>query len=63
MNKDLKKLVAKLDAQGFTTKVTRKGHITVYKGQEWITTMSGTPSDRRSGKNSLARLKNAGFRP
>lgn len=63
MHKDLKKLAAKIEAQGFTTRVTRKGHLTVYLGQEWITTISGTPSDRRSGKNSMAPLKRAGFRP
>ena len=63
MNKDLKKLVAKLEAQGFTTRVTRKGHLTVYKGPEWIATISGTPSDRRSSMNSMAPLKRAGFRP
>ena len=63
MKKDLKKLVAELEAQGFTTRVTRRGHVAVYKDREWLTTISGTPSDRRAGKNSMAPLKRAGFRP
>lgn len=52
MRKDVKQFVRALEEQGFTTKTTRKGHITVWKDSQWVTTIPGTPSDHRSLKNS-----------
>ena len=63
MNKELKKIQAALEAQGFSTRVSRKQHLIVTKNGELVTTFSGTPSDARSWKNSLARAKRAGFDP
>ncbi|MBF6422380.1 hypothetical protein IU436_27465 [Nocardia farcinica] len=59
--KDTKKLIKALEAQGFEVRSTTKGHIRVSKNGQAVTTFSGTPSDGRSFKNALAQLKRAGF--
>lgn len=61
MNKDLKKLLKALVAAGFEVKATKKGHLAVYRDGQWITTLSGTPSDHRSMLNAMAALRRAGF--
>lgn len=62
MNRSLRQLVKALEAQGFTTKVTKKGHVTVYGPDgAWVTTMAGTPSDHRSMRNAMAALRRAGY--
>lgn len=61
MHKDLAKLVKALDKQGFTTRLTGKGHVTVTKDGQWVTTLAGTPSDWRGWRNAIARLRAAGF--
>lgn len=61
MDKELRKLVKALTRQGFTTEVTRRGHVMVYKGDQLVATFSGTPSDWRSMRNALAPLRRAGF--
>ena len=58
MDKDLRKVVKELEAQGFTA----KGHITVTRDGRVVAVFSGTPSDWRSMRNALARLRHAGFR-
>lgn len=63
MNKDLKKLIQVLRAQGFDVAVTKRGHHTVSKDGRYVTTLPGTPSDWRSLKNAIAKAKRAGFRP
>ncbi|GAB3174297.1 hypothetical protein GCM10027059_46330 [Myceligenerans halotolerans] len=62
MNKDLRKIVKALEAQGFEVDVTARGHIVVSRNGQLIATFSGTASDWRSIRNSLAPLKRAGFR-
>lgn len=62
MDKDLRKIVKALEAQGFDTAVNRKGHIVVSRNGKWVTTLPGTPSDWRSIRNGLAKAKRAGFR-
>ena len=62
MDKDLRKVVKELEAQGFETRVTAKGHITVTRDGRVVAVFSGTPSDWRSMRNALARLRHAGFR-
>lgn len=62
MHKELRKIQKELEAQGFTTQVTKKGHLRVFKNGEWVATFAGTPSDVRSLRNSLADVKRAGFR-
>lgn len=63
MNKDTKKLVKQLEAQGFTVKTTKRQHLMVSRDGRPITTLAGTPSDWRSLRNGLAALKRAGFKP
>lgn len=62
MNKDLKKIKKALEDQGFQTEVTRRGHLIVRDSDgRLVTTFSGTPSDGRSWKNSIAAARRAGF--
>jgi len=61
MNKNLKKILKAVEAAGFETRVTKKGHIIVTKDGRRITTFAGTASDHRSIRNGLAALRRAGF--
>ncbi|NEC93396.1 type II toxin-antitoxin system HicA family toxin, partial [Streptomyces sp. SID12501] len=56
MDKDLRKIVKALEAQGFEVTVTKRGHVIVTREGEVISTFSGTASDWRSIRNSLAPL-------
>ena len=62
MDKDLRKVVKALEAQGFDTEVTRKGHVMVFLDGRLIVTFSGTASDWRSLRNGIAKARRAGFR-
>lgn len=62
MDKDLKKVVKALRAQGFDVTVTRKGHLMVTHEGRFVTVFAGTASDWRSIKNALAAARRAGFR-
>lgn len=62
MDKDLKKVVEALEAQGFVVERTRRGHLAVYYGGQHVTTFSGTASDWRSMRNGIAAAKRFGFR-
>lgn len=63
MNKELKKLIKELEAQGFTVEVGRKNpHPIVRKDGRRVATLASTPSDSRSWKNGIAALRRAGFR-
>lgn len=62
MHKEMRKIQKELEAQGFTTTVTRKGHLRVFKNGQPVATFSGTPSDIRALRNSLADARRAGFR-
>ena len=62
MNKDLKKLTKALEDQGFSFRVSKRGHILVFNADGLVATFSGTPSDWRSLKNSMAALRRAGFK-
>ncbi|MFF2184594.1 hypothetical protein [Streptomyces sp. NPDC058155] len=61
MNKEVRDLIKRVEAQGFEVTRTKKGHYMVRKGGEPVTIISGTPSDHRSLKNSKAHLKRAGY--
>lgn len=61
MNKDLKKIEKALVAQGFTTRLSTKGHLLVRKNGVSVAVFSGTPSDIRAWRNSLADCRRAGF--
>jgi hypothetical protein len=63
MAKELDKLLRELKRQGFSYSKTRKQHYAVYSPEgELVATLSGTPSDWRSSKNSMAQLRAAGFK-
>lgn len=62
MNKNLKKLTKALEDQGFSVRVSKRGHILVFNSDGLVATFSGTPSDWRSLKNSMAALRRAGFK-
>lgn len=61
MDKELKKVVKALEAQGFDVTVTRKQHIAVSRDGRIVAIFSGTASDWRSMRNSIAAAKRAGF--
>lgn len=62
MDKEMRKVVKALEAQGFVVEVTRRGHLMVRRDGRIVATFSGTPSDWRSFRNSLADARRAGFR-
>lgn len=62
MKRDMRKLTRELEAQGFTVRVTRRGHLMVSNTDGLVATFSGTPSDWRALTNTMAALKRAGFR-
>ena len=62
MDKDLRKIVKALEAQGFEVETTSKGHLLVTRDGQMIAVLAGTASDWRSIRNGLAPLKRAGFR-
>lgn len=62
MDKDLKKIVKALEAQGFEVERTKKGHLMVYRDGRFVVAFAGTPSDWRGLKNGIAAARRAGFR-
>jgi hypothetical protein len=61
MDKDLKKIIKALEAQGFEVTVTRKQHIAVSKDGRFVVMFAGTASDWRSMRNGIAAARRAGF--
>jgi len=61
MDKELAVIRAALEAQGFTTRATAKGHLFVTLGSTPVTTFSGDQSDVRSRRNSLALVNGMAF--
>lgn len=62
MDKDTRKILKELEAQGFTVRRTSKGHHQVSLNGRVVTVFAGTASDWRSTRNGLARAKRAGFK-
>jgi len=62
MDKDLRKVVKELKAQGFDVAVTKRGHLMVSRDGRVVATFSGTASDWRSFRNGMAAVRRAGFR-
>ena len=62
MDKDMKRIIRALEDQGFDVKRTKSGHHRVTLNGRYVTTLAGTPSDRRGLLNALAAAKRAGFR-
>lgn len=62
MSKEREKLLKELLRQGFTYTRTSKQHYMVRSSEgTLITTLSGTASDHRALRNSIAQLRRAGF--
>src|SRR5690348_5523052 len=61
MRKDVRRLVRDLVDQGFAVRRTRSGHVQVLRGGVVVAVLPGTPSDWRSLRNAVARLRRAGF--
>jgi len=67
MKKELKVLLAKVEAQGGRVEPTRGGHIKVLCPNpsqcngSGIVTLAGTASDHRSVRNGIAQLRRCGF--
>lgn len=63
MDKDLKRLIKELEAQGFEVEIRRGNpHPIVRKDGRRVATLASSPSDRRSWDNGIAYLRRAGFR-
>ncbi|QTF81966.1 HicA-like toxin [Microbacterium phage BabyYoda] len=61
MNKDLKKLIKTVEAQGCVVTVSTKGHLLFAKDGRRIAVTGSTPSDKRSFLNLKADLRRAGY--
>lgn len=61
MDKDLRKVIKALEAQGFEPRVSRKGHIIVTRKGRVVAVFSGTASDWRAMRNGIAAARRAGF--
>lgn len=61
MDKDLKKIIEAMRKQGFEVEITTKQHVMVYRDGRLVVTFSGTASDYRSMRNSIAAARRAGF--
>lgn len=61
MHKDMRKLVKELTRQGFDVRPTSRGHLSVRSNGVQVAVLPGTPSDWRSTRNDLARLRRAGY--
>ncbi|QOP64264.1 hypothetical protein QDW16_gp40 [Microbacterium phage Quenya] len=61
MNKDLKKLIATVEAQGCVVTTSTKGHLLFNKDGRRVAVTGSTPSDVRSFRNLKADLRRAGY--
>jgi len=62
MHKDLRKLIARIEAAGGTVNRTRKNHWQVRNQENRIVAvLPSTPSDVRSMRNCLADMKRGGL--
>jgi 2'-5' RNA ligase len=62
MDKDLRKILQALEAQGFEVKTTKRGRYQVIRDGRVVTVFGGSTGDWRAIRNALAPLKRAGFR-
>lgn len=61
MRKEQKELVRRLQASGFSTRITSSQHLLVMRDGKAVTCFASTPSDHRSMRNSMAPLRRLGF--
>lgn len=61
-SKELRCVIAKIEAAGGTVeKRGKSGHLRVYVDGAFVGGLAGTPSDHRTWKNDLARLRRHGL--
>jgi len=61
MDNDTKKVLGELENQGFSVRITRRGHAFVTRNGRPVTTFSGSASDARAFANALSACRRAGF--
>ncbi len=61
MHKEVRDLIRALRQQGFEVQDQEVAHPKVYRNGRLITTLPSTPSDVRSLKNTVAKLRKHGF--
>jgi hypothetical protein len=62
VDKDTKKVLAEAERQGFTVRITSKGHAQVRDADgQVVAIFAGTASDVRALRNGIAALRRAGF--
>lgn len=62
MDKDTKRLLAEAERQGFSVRMTSRGHAQVRDSSNVVVAvLSGTASDHRSFRNAVSQLRRAGF--
>lgn len=59
-NKDLRRLLAAVEAQGFTVEMRKAGHVKVVAPTGEVFFTGSSPSDRRSILNFRSQLRRAG---
>ena len=59
--KDIRSLIAEIEAAGGRVVRSRSGHWKVYLGDRLVTSIPATPSDWRGQKNCRALLRRAGI--
>ncbi len=64
MDKEVRKLVAQLERQGWRVELRGSGHYLAFSPDgKTIVLFASTPSDHRWRKNTIARLRRGGFDP
>jgi hypothetical protein len=61
VNKDVKRLMGRLAAQGFTYRLSKAGRLVVYRGEEKVSSIP-TDTGGLAMRKYVARLERAGFR-
>lgn len=56
----MRQLVRQVEEAGLTVRFSRSGHLKVYRGEEFITTLATSPSKRRHLQEARACLRRAG---
>lgn len=63
MDNDTRRLLNEAERQGWTVSPGKGGHIKLYSPDGFtIVTMGSTESDRRALRNTIARMRRAGFK-
>jgi len=60
-NRDVRRLIAQIEAAGGRVILSRRGHFKVYLGKRLVGSIPQTPSDRRSLLNCRAAIRRAGI--